>query len=69
MAERFLVQIDIRQLRDNLSAAERTGYTDDQVRGILKKHGFIAQTNGWLCEEVTLDFLDRIEIISAREAP
>jgi hypothetical protein len=67
MADRYLVQIDMARLRDNLSAAEKTGYTDDQIRGILKKHGFIEQKGGWLCEEVTLDWLDKSEIVSKRE--
>lgn len=66
MADRYLVQINIAKLRDNLSTAEKKPWTDEQVKEMLRQEHFIERPDGWLCEDMTLDFLDKSEIISKR---
>lgn len=66
MASSFLVKIDLRRFRDN-AASNGEEMTPEQVRDWLRESGFREQEDGfWLCEEMTLQLLDKSEIIEQR---
>ena len=67
MADSFVVQINLEKLRQNFNLADATLWTDDRVKDWLREGGFIERLDGWLCEEISLELLDKTEIISCRE--
>lgn len=67
MTDAYLVQIDLKRIAENFSLAERKPWDVAQVKEWLLSEGFIERADGWLCEELTLDLLDKSEVLSKRE--
>lgn len=65
MAASFVVEIDIEKLRENSKVAGEE-ITIEQAESFLHDVGFRRCTNGWICEEISLDAIDRSEIKSIR---
>lgn len=66
MADSFVVQVNLDRLRQNFNLADATLWTDDRVKDWLREVGVVERPDGWLCEEISLEMLDKTEIISFR---
>lgn len=65
MADTCRVQIDLGKLAAHLSAAEGKALSEADVRGRLAENDFLPLPGGWwACEEISLRWLDRSEIVA-----
>ena len=68
MANTYLVDVDLAQLRAHRSQVEKRMLTDDDVRSWLMNFGFNPRMDGlYLAEDAVLDLLQPSEIIAARK--
>ncbi len=66
MADSFIIRIDVKRLRENAASAGEE-MTPAQVMEWLRHSGFRERPDGsWLCEQISLDLLDKSEIIEAQ---
>jgi hypothetical protein len=61
MADSFIVCINLEQVRSNFNRVDKKHWTTEEVTACLKESGFVERPEGWLCEELTLDLLDKTE--------
>ena len=67
MADKYVVDVDLAQLRAHRSRIENRPLTDDDVRSWLINFGFYPRMDGlYLAEDDALNILDPSEIIAAR---
>ena len=66
MADRIYVRLDLTRIRENLASVG--DFVDDTaLLRWLEECGFRVQDGGWwLCEEISLESIDRSEIIELR---
>jgi hypothetical protein len=68
MANTYLVDLDLAQLRAHRSQVERRSLTDEDVRSWLLNFGFCPRMDGlYLAEDAVLRLLEPSEIIAARK--
>ena len=68
MANTFLVDVDMAQLRAHRSQLENRPLTDEDVRCWLRNFGFYPRMDGlYLAEDAVLGLLDPSEIRAARK--
>ena len=68
MANTYLVDLDLAQLREHRSRVERRPLTDDDVRLWLLNLGVCPRMDGlYLAEDAVLRIFDPSEIIAARK--
>jgi hypothetical protein len=61
--QKFLVSLNIRRIRAQLSAADGVAYTDDDVRKWLQDAGFESQGEKWIVSETDLGHVDPSEVV------
>jgi hypothetical protein len=67
MADTYIVDVDVRQLRTRRSQIEQREMSEDEARMLLVQYGFYPRMDGlYLAEEEVLQQLDPTEIIAAR---
>ena len=67
MADTYVVDLDLAQLRAHRSKVERRQLSDEDIRSWLMNYGFCPRMDGlYLAEDSALNILDPSEIIAAR---
>ena len=69
MYKKFLIAIDMKALRANMSKEEGRPLSDQEVCQWLIDAGFIATGDHWVVEERDLGQLDPSEVISIADVP
>ena len=64
MTDTYRVNIDLSLLAVNTSKGEGRPVSEAEVRDLLVDQGFIPCEKGWICEEISLRFLDPEEVLS-----
>jgi hypothetical protein len=68
MANTYLVDVDLAQLRAHRSQVEKRPLSDEDVRSWLVNYGFYPRMDGfYLAEDAVLGLLQPSEIIAARK--
>ena len=68
MANTYLVDVDLAELRAHRSQVENRSVSDDDVRSWLVEYGFYPRMDGfYLAEDAVLRLLQPREIIAARK--
>ncbi|HEV8605368.1 MAG TPA: hypothetical protein VGQ99_08385 [Tepidisphaeraceae bacterium] len=67
MADTYVVDVDLAQLRAHRSRVENRPLSDEDVRSWLLNYGFYPRMDGlYLADDAVLRLLDPSEIIAAR---